>query len=1747
MPPWFTTGFGKSGGDGGVNKSPAEANDPAEKPREGKRERLLQLFKPQSRCSSPNPPSSSLQQAAQPIRSTNESDNLWTKAYHQLPPDLKQQLDLKEPEDADKLQTLQNVLQSAMQEQQVNMAKRLKLKWGDKEIDVQDTADRLVGWIMKFKEVGDIVVQYDPVHAALPWAGVRFILLLAVAEREKLAAAIVGMERIAVLIGRCAIYEQLYLTSNIPENAKEATENLRRGLVTLYTAILLALCRLIRVFKGKFIDKLKTSESTLAEIMAIDGPESAVSLTVIAVENCYSSATREYTKEEFCKLQERLSEKLPEQLQEQFEEQLREQLRKLLKDFMPVISTIHNNVDKIFKDIEENKRITILQWFSTVPYQSHHDLACEGRVENTGAWLFKRKEFAAWENSEKASTLWLHGIPGAGKTKLVSATIEYLSGIGKFDKVAFFYCKRDEADRRDRGKILLSLIKQLACPPMDIIDRGGYTRICAAALDAYNAEQKDPASRRQLNFDSSLKLLGQLVECFGHPVVVLDALDECSEDVRGELLRGLLSIIRKSKCPFKVFIASRHNLDIENNLHDLPHVCIEARDNAEDIENYVRQQLTLRIQNKRLLQGNVPQELSKCIEDVILRGANGMFLWVDWQLRELCKLMRESDIRARLGRLPKGLTGVYNEIMNSVKFDQPDCNSDLALRALKWMLVSKRPLEPRELIAAAELNPSTSVGSSASFQQSTLGVELLIESCRGLLLLDTKLDVVRFSHLSVQEYLETQNEIWNVSVIDAQLFVSESCLWTLQVPLESPLYEYAAHNWFRHCRSYQDLVVSVKHTKHRLSIPLLDSFFGSFKQASASYVKWTGRIRDDRRYHSLQAAPQCPVFSAAFAGLGELVSWLWDSQGKNMKINNNNGDSLLQVASRYGTEWIVTEMLKGDFEVDDVQNALYPASGAGKFHIVTLVLDRGADVNLSGGHYGSALGAAANKGSLEIVTLLLDRGADVNLSGGMYGTALGAAANKGNLEIVTLLLDRGADVNLSGGHYGSALGAAANKGSLEIVTLLLDRGADVNLSGGMYGTALGAAANEGSLEIVTLLLDRGADVNLSGGMHGTALGAAANEGSLEIVTLLLDRGADVNLPGGVYRTALGAAAGGYKPSLEIVTLLLDRGADVNLSGGHYGTALGAAANKGSLEIVTLLLDRGAGVNLPGGDYGTALGAAAGRYEPSLEIVTLFLDRGADVNFSGGRYGTALGAAANEGSLEIVTLLLDRGADVNVSGGRYGTALGAAAKKGSLEIVTLLLDRGADVNLSGGHYGTALGAAANEGSLEIVTLLLDRGADVNLSGGHYGTALGAAANEGSLEIVTLLLDRGTDVNLPGGDYGTVLGAAAGRYEPSLEIVTLFLDRGADVNFSGGRYGTALGAAANKGSLEIVTLLLDRGADINLPGGDYGTALGAAAGGYKPSLEIVTLLLDRGADVNLPGGDYGTALGAAAGGYKPSLEIVTLLLDRGADVNLPGGDYGTALGAAAGGYKPSLEIVTLLLDRGADVNLPGGDYGTALGAAAGGYKPSLEIVTLLLDQGADVNLSGGKYGTALGAAANKGSLEIVTLFLDRGADINLPGGDYGTALGAAAGRYEPSLEIVTLFLDRGMDVNFSGGRYGTALGAAANKGSLEIVTLLLDRGADVILPGGDYGTALGAAAGRYEPSLEIVTLLLDRGADVNVSGGKYGTALGAAAKKGSLEIVTLLLDRGADVNLSGGKYGTALGAAVYRKNASLETVS
>lgn len=41
---------------------------------------------------------------------------------------------------------------------------------------LRDEADKIVRWLDRFKQVGDIAANADPIHAGLPWAGIRFLL-----------------------------------------------------------------------------------------------------------------------------------------------------------------------------------------------------------------------------------------------------------------------------------------------------------------------------------------------------------------------------------------------------------------------------------------------------------------------------------------------------------------------------------------------------------------------------------------------------------------------------------------------------------------------------------------------------------------------------------------------------------------------------------------------------------------------------------------------------------------------------------------------------------------------------------------------------------------------------------------------------------------------------------------------------------------------------------------------------------------------------------------------------------------------------------------------------------------------------------------------------------------------------------------------------------------------------------------------------------------------------------------------------------------------------------------------------------------------------------------------------------------------------------------------------------------------------------------------------------------------------------
>jgi len=104
---------------------------------------------------------------------TTAQSKLWDKAVSRLSQTDRDTIDFTNP---DKVGILEEVELEAQRSEQLCVEKQWKFLWKGEDVFLKDVASKLVGWISKFTDIGDIVIQYDPGHSAIPWAGFRLLL-----------------------------------------------------------------------------------------------------------------------------------------------------------------------------------------------------------------------------------------------------------------------------------------------------------------------------------------------------------------------------------------------------------------------------------------------------------------------------------------------------------------------------------------------------------------------------------------------------------------------------------------------------------------------------------------------------------------------------------------------------------------------------------------------------------------------------------------------------------------------------------------------------------------------------------------------------------------------------------------------------------------------------------------------------------------------------------------------------------------------------------------------------------------------------------------------------------------------------------------------------------------------------------------------------------------------------------------------------------------------------------------------------------------------------------------------------------------------------------------------------------------------------------------------------------------------------------------------------------------------------------
>ena len=155
-----------------------------------KRDLVRNLFRPPSKTS-PNPAPqfgkpllssaaplpSPLPSPSHPLSSTSLGQKILDEALKALPPAQRATLhDHCVSGIQDIRVAVEEAYNAAGDQKRLCEGKRWQWKFRGRNIILRDEADKVLLWLDRFKSVGDVVANVAPLHAGLPWAGIRMIL-----------------------------------------------------------------------------------------------------------------------------------------------------------------------------------------------------------------------------------------------------------------------------------------------------------------------------------------------------------------------------------------------------------------------------------------------------------------------------------------------------------------------------------------------------------------------------------------------------------------------------------------------------------------------------------------------------------------------------------------------------------------------------------------------------------------------------------------------------------------------------------------------------------------------------------------------------------------------------------------------------------------------------------------------------------------------------------------------------------------------------------------------------------------------------------------------------------------------------------------------------------------------------------------------------------------------------------------------------------------------------------------------------------------------------------------------------------------------------------------------------------------------------------------------------------------------------------------------------------------------------------
>ncbi|XP_059173721.1 ankyrin repeat domain-containing protein 17-like isoform X2 [Physella acuta] len=256
-----------------------------------------------------------------------------------------------------------------------------------------------------------------------------------------------------------------------------------------------------------------------------------------------------------------------------------------------------------------------------------------------------------------------------------------------------------------------------------------------------------------------------------------------------------------------------------------------------------------------------------------------------------------------------------------------------------------------------------------------------------------------------------------------------------------------------------------------------------------------------------------PLSLACSGGRYEVVELLLN-RNANKEHRNVSDYTPLSLAASGGYVNIIKLLLSHNAEINSRTGSklgispLMLAAMNGHTAAVKLLLDMGSDINAQiETNRNTALTLACFQGRHEVVSLLVDRKANIEHRAKTGLTPLMEAASGGYVEVGRVLLDKGADVNAPPvpSSRDTALTIAADKGHYRFVELLLHRGASVDVKNKKGNSPLWLACNGGHSDVVSLLVQADADIDSQDNRKVSCLMAAFRRGHVKVVKWMVKK------------------------------------------------------------------------------------------------------------------------------------------------------------------------------------------------------------------------------------------------------------------------------------------------------------------------------------------------------------------------------------------------------------------------------------------------------------------------------------------------------------------------------------------------------------------------------------------------------------------------------------------------------------------